>query len=217
MMPPLNEQEAHLWHAGPAESFQGLEALGRLLSPEEEARARRFVFEKDRAQFILGRGIMRSLLGRYLGADPRRLLLRQTPLGKPILAEAGGPLEFSLSHSHGRILCGMALGRRIGVDVELMRALPFDTLARHVMEAAELEGFVSLGAGLKAKAFYAAWTRKEAYLKALGRGLGCVADLARVPAAPSGWAVRELSLLPGYAAAVAVEGAAPRLRCLPWP
>lgn len=230
---PVNE--VHVWRAELDVSSAELERLARLLSPDEQARARRFRFRKDHAHFIAARGILREILSRYLDRDAAQLLFSYGPFGKPGLAPDSGAdgLCFSLSHSQGLALFAMTRDREIGVDLEQIQTdFAWELVAERFFSACEAAALRSLPAAMGRKAFFACWTRREAYVKAKGDGLGRPLDdlessLIREKAADlkcadgrrqetSRWSIEELYPGTGYAAALAVGGQAWQLRCWRW-
>ena len=196
-----------------------------LLTADEEARARRLVAAPVRRGFIGGRWLVRSVLAALTGAEPRSLELQAGAHGKLFLAghERDGPC-FNLSHSGG--LAAMALLRdlRVGIDIEAKRPLTDTTLlARRILGPRERERFDALPESAREAALLAAWTSKEAVLKAVGTGisgslrsiemLADAGDHAVVhDAEPQAiWSLCKLSMPSGYQGAVAVEGEARRL------
>lgn len=215
--PPLAPRTAHVWTLELA-SGQDLARLSRWLSPDERARADRFVRDEDRRRSIAARGALRELLGAYLGTDPAALAFRRGPHGKPELAEAGSTPEFNTSHSGMLVMLAFAW-HRIGVDVEAIRPVDdLEALARRTLSDAEFAWWASLAESERSDAFFTLWTAKEALSKALGLGLampfasfdvaadgGEVALVAsRFPEAPvEEWELRGLATSPGYRAALA--------------
>lgn len=166
-----------LWFLSAGELAPRFAALAGLLSPDEHQRAARLVRPADRDRFILFRGILREILGRYEGVgQPADLVFTYGPAGKPTLA--GHPnLHFNLTHAADRMVLAVA-GHPVGVDVE---PLNLDTsvneLARRFFRPEEAEALVLLsGEGLR-KRFFRLWTAKEALLKAFGWGLGRLESL----------------------------------------
>ena len=198
--------------------------LAVLLTEEETARARRFHFEHDRRHFTAARGLLRLLLGRYLGADPAVLRFGYGPRGKPhVTVPADTALRFNLSHSHGHALFAFAWGREIGVDLEAGARLGEDWpgIARRVFSPREQAELFGLPSGHQRDAFLNGWTRKEAFLKATGQGLvdglqsiEVTLDPTRPPLLLSAgavgpaerWSVLDLRRAGGVAAALVVEG-----------
>jgi 4'-phosphopantetheinyl transferase len=154
------------------------------LSEAERARAARFVFERDRTRFVAAHAALRQLLARHTGIAAAELEFVDGEFGKPSLAGVTG-VRFNLSHSRsvGLIAIGKAgvLGERseVGIDVEVRRAMPDALeLARDYFSAGELQSLQELPAASREEAFLIGWTRKEAFLKALG--LGITVDLRQV-------------------------------------
>ena len=145
-----------------------------VLSADENARASRFHFEKDRDYFIRCRSALRCLLAGYLSVSAAEICFQYLPGGKPQLAVHQNPsaLEFNVSHSGSIALIAMGSGRRIGVDIEKIR-LDVDTeaLAERFFSVRERAGLRALPDHLRVAGFFACWTRKEAFLKATGEGL----------------------------------------------
>ena len=181
----------------------------------ERSRARAFVRTRDRVRYIVAHTAVRRVLGDCLGVPPQDLAFTREPCpccggphGRPALAVASSPLGFSLSHGGDLILIGVAAAP-IGVDVESVPGTAAElTTTLHPAEQAEL---AAVPYRVRAAAFTQLWTRKEAYLKGLGTGLG--RDLAAdylgtggLAAGPSGWTVADLSVPSGHAAAYAVSG-----------
>jgi 4'-phosphopantetheinyl transferase len=174
--PRLREGEVLVWTAGLDSVIEiRLRQLAGLLSPEENQRALRFRFERDRNRFIVGRGILREILGTYLEVDPEKIHFNYGPQGKPYLkgpdGQTAGSLCFNLSHSSDWAIYALGLGE-LGVDLEFVRPIPeMQTLVDQYFSSAERKAFASIPPDLKLKAFYHCWTRKEAYVKACGGGL----------------------------------------------
>ncbi len=226
----LEKEEVHLWRAGLRRDNETISEWKNLLCQEELARAARFRVEDARRRFIAGRAILRLLLGRYLRRDPAEILLRYQPHGKPYLAGGAGgfDLRFNLSHSNELALYAFAREREIGVDLEQIRTdRDHDLLAARFFSPEENAALATLPPEGRRDAFFRCWTRKEAYLKARGEGLsiplagfsvsaGQTAALLNVDFAPEEtgrWSLISIDSIPGYAAALAVEGRPPGLRC----
>jgi 4'-phosphopantetheinyl transferase len=219
----LSSDEVHVWRVSLDQSQATIERLKRLLATDELAKAGRFRFAKDRNQFIIGRGLLRVLLGRYLACVPAQIHFRYSSYGKPSLedgTQAG--LQFNLSHSHQMALLAFACDRNVGVDIEYMRPdVEFEQLAQHFFSPTECAVLLDMAPALRKETFYNCWTRKEAYIKARGEGLSMPLDLFDVslrpgepaallqcrenPAEVARWSLH--ALMPGeqYAAALAVE------------
>ncbi len=211
---------------------------GRLwawLSSDERARAERFRFAVHRNRFVVARGRLREILGASLGVAPGEIAFEYSPRGKPSLARpfAAQGLRFNLSHADGLALYAIAHGREVGVDVERVRPLPdAESIAERFFSPREQAALRALPASERAAAFFACWTRKEAFLKATGDGLarpldgfdvsvvpGLPARLERVEGDPleaGRWSLAEVRPAAGYLGAVAVAGARASLSCREW-
>lgn len=203
----LRPTDVDIWCASlddhPVETVPLMQAI---LSRDELERARTFYFERDRRRFIVGRGILRVLLGRYVGRRPEDIGFRYGPNGKPALAadSAGVPLHFNLAHSEGLALYAFTPAGPVGVDLEMMRDLPdWQQVADAVFSAREVAQLRASPIGRRRDEFFRAWTRQEAVLKALGTGLAGAADAA----AEAAFDVYPLHPAPGFAAALATAGA----------
>jgi 4'-phosphopantetheinyl transferase len=199
-----------VWHAGLDEHRARLPALASALSDDERARAGRFRRAADQEAFTLRRGLLRELVGSYLGLEPAAVRFAYGRWDKPFV---DGELSFNASSSGRHALFAFARGRGVGVDVERMRELPdMDEVAARIMSARELATY--RGQWDRLGAFYAVWTQKEAYAKALGDGFAAPLDAFDVPlrAAPGtatvvrGRRIEALPAPPGFAAAVAADG-----------
>jgi 4'-phosphopantetheinyl transferase len=185
---------------------------------------------------VVARGLLRAILGRYLGCSPADVRFCYGPRGKPALNDARGgeALRFNLSHSRGIALYAVTRGREVGVDVEAIRPeVEIASVARRVFSPSERATLHSLPPELQSEAFFNGWTRKEAFIKATGEGLARPLDEFDVSIAPgeparllatqpdadeaARWTLRELLPGPGYRAAVAVEGTGWRLAYWRWP
>ena len=216
----LDPDEVHVWAADldhlPEASLRGA------LSADERDRAGRFHFERDRRRFVVARGLLRLLLGRYLDVDPAALAFGYGPRGKPFLDGFEEP-RFNLSHSGGLALLAFASGRDVGVDIEQERPLPgSEDIALHYFSAWEAAELRRLRADEREAAFFRCWTRKEAFIKATGDGLSQPLDAFDVTLAPGEPArllrvlgeheaarrfwLEDLRPAPDFAGALAVDG-----------
>jgi 4'-phosphopantetheinyl transferase len=167
----LRPNEVHCWRFNPTD-FE-VEELAPVLSEDERDRARRFVFERDRTEYVVCRGLLRHLLAAYGVGSASALTFSYMDRGKPVLPVDRDPsLAFNVAHSSGAGLIGLARGAAIGVDVETVRPSDsFLSLASTCFAPEEKAELAALPAWQHAKAFYAGWTRKEALIKATGEGL----------------------------------------------
>jgi 4'-phosphopantetheinyl transferase len=137
-----------------------------LLAPDEHSHAARFHFDRDRERFIAGRAMLRRLLANRLDRDPASLRFRYGSSGKPAL---DAPLSFNFSNSDD--LGALAIAAfDLGVDIERIRSIEEDVAGRF-FAADEVARLRALPTELQTEAFFNCWTRKEAYIKALGDGL----------------------------------------------
>jgi 4'-phosphopantetheinyl transferase len=195
-----------------------------LLSADERERAGRFHFERDRNRYIVGRGRLRQLLGQYLDLPPQKITFAYTDHGKPYLPpQPDQPdLRFNISHSQQFALLAFAWGRRLGVDVEVIRPLTdMADLVRRFFAPAEIAAWEAVPPERQAEAFFCGWTRKEAFIKAIGEGLSYPlgrfvvslhpnqpAQLLAIqgdPTAAQKWEMASLRPFPQTVAAVVVE------------
>ncbi|MDD4914728.1 MAG: 4'-phosphopantetheinyl transferase superfamily protein [Methylococcales bacterium] len=183
-----------------------IQQLAAFLDSEERLRAQDFKTLLLRDRYIAVRGMLRNTLGHYLAADPAGLRFNRNPHGKPELI--GQPLHFNLSHSGDWLAIAVSDLARIGVDIERVRPRPgLEAIAERCFSRQEFAIWQSLPEPRRQQLFYQLWTKKEAFVKAVGRGLAlgmeqCELDMptglefASVPAecgAADDWQVRELS------------------------
>ena len=162
----LASDDVHSWCASLDVSPETSARLYATLTPDERTRSARFRFERDRQRFIVARGVLRDLLGRYLQTQPGHLRFAYNAFGKPDLSpEFGNRLNFNLSHSAGRALIAIATASNAGVDLEYIRAQSeYADIARRFFSTAEVDYLSALPSHLYAEAFFSCWTKKEAYL-----------------------------------------------------
>jgi 4'-phosphopantetheinyl transferase len=172
---PLRANEVHLWRIDLDQERRNLGAMEANLSREEMERSKRFRYEKDREQFLLSHGTLREILGMYLRAEPKDIPIAIDSRGKPQIAGQKGKakLSFNLSHSEGMVLIATAMNCDLGVDVEHAEPdFPLMEVARRFFKEQEAEFVASTKGPERTEAFFSIWTRSEAYLKAIGAGLG---------------------------------------------
>ena len=181
--------------------------------PDEWVRAERFHFDRDRDRFITGRGLLRTILGRYLDLPPHDLRFTLGPNGKLELTGVCSSLQFNLTHSDDLMLLAVTHARAVGIDLELMRDnVPFQALADYYFEPEDAWDLRLLPPGQRVWKFYDLWTSAEARLKA--NGIGLAQGLKVI--APDRWSLLKLRPAAGYAAALAVEGENFQLECWSW-
>lgn len=217
----LTKDEVHVWRASINLDPVTVKTFLPVLVPEERRRAEAYRFDRERLRYVVTRGILRAMLACYLKTSPSSIRLTYSKYGKPALAVEQGGLSFNVSHSHGVALYAFARGREVGVDIELMREdLSNLDLARRFFSVAELHELQLLPVSVRKRAFFNCWTRKEAYVKALGAGLSHPLDSFTVSLTPGEparlilpnkdplddheWSIIDLNPFQGYAAALVV-------------
>jgi 4'-phosphopantetheinyl transferase len=229
----LREGHIHIWSAEldlPAST----ERQWPMLSEGERQKAEKFLFARDRDRYAYGRSILRVLLSRCLNVTPPAVTFRYGSKSKPELAPPfDGELHFNVSHSRGQLLIAVAKGVAVGVDLEMIRPeMDVDAIATRFFAMDEIEQLEVLNNPAKRNGFFNGWTRKEAYLKARGEGIGYGLDqfaVSLVPGKPARllhdrrdpdaihrWAIRTLAAAPGYVAAVSAEAKSFSVREFPW-
>ncbi len=224
---PLPADEVHVWRASLERPVEVVGRMRRLLADDERARADRFRFERDRSRYTVGRALLRSLLGRYLGSAPEDVQFEYGAYDKPHLAGAGP--WFNLSHSGTVALYALTTAAEVGIDVELDDAdFARERIAERFFSPAEVAVLRSLPESRQPRAFLNCWTRKEAFIKARGDGLSLPLDsfdVTLAPAAPAAlvrtawsreepgrWRLQDLSdRHAGYIAALALRCDGPRV------
>ena len=213
--------EVHVWSALLDRDAATVRELATLLDDEERDRASRFRRRVDRDRFIVAHGILRRVLARYVRKPPNALRFRRDRFGKPSLAHRT-TLSFNMAHSDAVALIAVTTGRPVGVDVERVAAIDdaFD-VAEICFAPAERRVLRAVPAGGVCDAFFACWTRKEAFIKAVGTGLSAPLQAFEVSLAPdvparlcrvsgservaASWTMDALHPAPGYVGALAVR------------
>ena len=221
--PPLGAHDVHVWRV-PLDDETRVESYWALLDDEERRRATRFVRDVHRRRFIAAHGALRTILAGYLDARPTALAFVNGEHGKPALRDVTGrpPVEFNLSHSDDLALVAVARAHPVGVDLERWSEVEHLELAERFFSPGERSALRALAHAphLVEAGFFAAWTRKEAYLKATGQGITRGLhhfDVALAPGEPARlladrlddqatarWAMFALDPAPGYSAALVV-------------
>ena len=199
-----------------------VETLRGYLSPDECARADRFIPERVRDRFVVARGRLRQLLGDLCGCPPRDVRFAVAEGGKPRLADHGGRLRFNVAHSNDLMLCAVTLDHEVGIDVEHVRQdFDYEGLARRFFAEDEVRALATVPPALARDAFFACWTRKEAVIKATGEGMarplasfavsvdparGAMLSADPALGRPEEWSLLPVPLPPAYQGTVAVRG-----------
>ncbi len=167
----LPKKEVHLWHCRFDANKRNIETFKRILSDDEKEKAAKFKFDIHREQAVISRGVLRTLLGKYIKKHPHDLRFGYTEFGKPFLKE-NSSLGFNVSHSGNRAIFGFVHHAEIGVDIE-KRKDDFEVMeiAQHFFSSDEILALENLPQIQRISAFYRCWTRKESFIKAKGSGL----------------------------------------------
>ena len=228
----LSEDEVHIWRASLDldEYFQS--SFLKVLSPDEKYRAQKFRFAKDNRNFIAARGILRSLLGKYLKISPAEISFQYSKFGKPGIAD-NNSLQFNISHSQNIALFAFTKKFPVGVDVELVNHdIEVKDIATKFFSANEVSNLLALPEKQQALGFFNCWTRKEAFIKAVGEGLSFPLNQFEVSLEPdkpakllathwdanavSKWALYSMSPAPNFVGSVVIEGVVKQVNFWNW-
>ncbi len=220
-MPSPGASELHVWSASLLLSPERVAGLRVELAANELARADRMHSHDLARRVIVARAILRRLLAAYLAVDAAAPVFRYGDKGKPHLAFATG-LAFNVSHVEDTAIYAIASGREVGIDIEATgRDVEIDGIARKVFSPSECAALDALSLTARRDAFFRIWTRKEAYIKALGEGFGYATRSFTVShrddndalladdndgGARQRWRVIGLDVGPGFAGAIAARG-----------
>jgi 4'-phosphopantetheinyl transferase len=222
----LASGDIHVWlfSLSTDEAIRSL--LHSYLGAEEKARAARFHFDRDRNHYVVAQGIIRVLLARYIGLEPAALRFCRGASNKPALVDQlnENALTFNLSHTASVAVCAMGRHRNLGIDVEKIREeFGGEDVANRYFSRREVQALMHLPPQQRAIAFFAGWTRKEAYVKAIGAGLYAPLDsftVSLIPDAPARflggvdpiWHLISFSAGRGFPAALVYDGGQANLR-----
>jgi 4'-phosphopantetheinyl transferase len=231
----MQNNEVHVWRAYLDVTEGSISYLEDTLDANERERAERFQFPEHRSRFICAHGALREILGRYLALQPTELRFSYGRFGKPALAAQPKKrrLSFNMSHAHQIALYAVVWDRDIGIDLEHHRPiLEADQIVERNFSAREKATFGALPANKKQDVFLKYWTRKEAFVKAVGGGLSLPLDRIDVTAISGehatllstigqsasflDWSLRDIEPSPHYSAAVAVRSREWQLKCWQW-
>ncbi len=220
----IGHDKIHLWTASLIQPFSTTANLKTCLSLDEIKRANRFRFDDIRQKFIVGHGVLRFILARYLNISPPDIIFHYGKFGKPYLDSTCNTigLQFNLAHSHEMIVFGIILGHRIGVDLEYIRPVEHKaSISKQFFSMKEYTVWQLLPDEEKTVGFFNCWTRKEAYIKAIGKGFSYPLDKFAVSLRPNEpaklewvhdssdevnrWAMQPFSLADKYIGVVVVE------------
>jgi 4'-phosphopantetheinyl transferase len=230
---PLQQDEVHIWLAQLAVDDATLQHLTPLLSRDEIGRSARFVFDKDRRRYVAGRGLLRQLLGRYTGKPAAEVSFSYGAHGKPRLNKGADcdELFFNVSHTKDIAVLAFSRGIEVGADIEsLDPKIDVEEIARHFFTQTEIRIIKAAPANQRHEIFFQFWTRKEAIVKAEGRGLSIPltdvdvsnyldvdgSEWQHCKVAETTWLIRGWTPEPGYAAAIACTRQPQTLSLLAW-
>ena len=220
----INDRDVHIWRASLKQSSSIVRELRQVLSRDEVTRAARFHFAHDREAFIVARGILRWLLAGYVHAEPHQLTFWYESLGKPHLSDKfADQVHFNVSHSRDLVLFAIGHQPKIGIDIEHIHPIPdMEQIAARNFSPRENAQLQSLPPHMTLEGFFTCWTRKEAYVKAIGTGVSYPLqdfDVSLIPDQPAKllsmagseaeaacWSMFDLKPSSEYAAAVVIEG-----------
>ncbi len=220
----MNRHTVHVWRVGLDQPAHHAAQYLQMLSPDEHNRAGHFATEETRSRWIVGRGVLRMVLGRYLDCGPTELVFDYGVYGKPRLGGTHGRCgwQFNVAHSYTRALIAVAYDRAVGVDIEYVRPIAnIDRVIKDVCTVNEQALLQTLSPHKRSRMFFDCWTRKEAIVKATGRGLTDMPNQINVVSTnkehmesimigdgmgEAAWNMRALAPGPGYVGAIAAQG-----------
>lgn len=223
-MPKLQPEEVHIWQVALQQDIKLVQQLMTVLNSEEKQRAAKFLVSDAKNNFIIARAALRCLIANYLKCQPEAIILQQNPHGKLYLEN--NSLKFNLSHSRDLALFAFTLNRPVGVDIEFMRDKLFEEdIAQRFFAPAEVAALLALPQEKRKQAFFNCWSRKEAFIKAVGVGIFYPLDQFEVAVdcdatgekslhihaateQAKNWKLYALDIAKDYAAAVVTQGAA---------
>jgi 4'-phosphopantetheinyl transferase len=166
----LSKNEIHVWQIDIETQLQNLKTYCSYLSNTEEDRASKFRFESHKNNYIIRTGILRLLLANYMTCQPNEIEFKLGKFGKPELENS--KQKFNLSHSKNKSLIAISQNKEIGIDIEFIDAsIEAKTIATHFFSKDEIKQLYTLNDEKLAQGFFNIWTKKEAFIKAVGTGL----------------------------------------------
>ena len=232
---PVTSSEIQVWRIHLARPSVEILRLQKVLSADEQSQAARFHFDRDQRRFVIRRAVRRQLLAAQLETSPATIQIESANFQKPkiVSPENSKRLRFNCSHSADWALIAVAREREVGVDLEQHRPLPdAEDLAGKIFSDAENRELTALPPALKLQGFFNGWTRKEAFVKAIGLGLSyplnrfsvslspnrpaAILEVADNPPALEKWSMISLELNPDYSAALVFEGKKSDVKFLEW-
>ena len=205
-------------------------SLADVLSGDERVRAARLRTTELRVRFVVAHGALRTILSGYLGIPPKAVRFDTTETGKPYVP--GADLTFNLSRSEGLALCAITVEGQVGIDIERLRPVEDeDAIVHRYFAPAEMRQYEAVRSHERTAAFFSTWTRKEAFVKAVGTGLQRELSSFEVEVSPHAvcprltlepedqqgtWSLRSFSPRPQYVAAVALDRDIETLEFFDW-
>lgn len=233
MMKSINAdlQEIHIWSIDLNNYICQSENLYNILIDDECERANALTHKEDKSFFVVTKGIVRKILSLYTNIMPHCIKFAYNDCGKPYVSNQkdASNLYFNISHSENFALCIIAWDREVGIDIEKIRYLDnYKSIARQFFSSEEYLNLTSLPPKSQIKAFFKYWTRKEAFIKATGRGLSYPLNKFTVSLKPNepavlyklnesiqkpiNWVSYEIVLHKEYAAAFATHGVCNKIK-----
>jgi len=167
----LHPNQVHIWSVNISEHINKLPIYWEFLNDKEKAKAAQFKFDKDCNCFVVARGVLKKLLSIYLNLKPKEIEFQFADYGKPYINHPS-KIQFNVSHSKDAILIGFVRNDSIGIDTEYTkRKIEVKEIARQFFSQEEYQSLMALNSEYQLQGFYNCWTRKEAFIKALGSGL----------------------------------------------
>ena len=221
----MTTAEIQLWSIDINSASHDVEELLSLLSDDELERAKKFRFQKHLHRWIVGRAMLRTILSAMTQRSPESVAFEYNEHAKPYLPYSSGHerIHFNLTHSSDLALIAVTSAGPVGIDVERIKPLSnIDAVVSRFFSPAERDEFAGVTGDVdRLKAFYACWTRKEAYLKALGCGISKPTDTFDVTFLSNSepeiiaidgdndtardWLLFDLKVTPGYVGALAIR------------
>lgn len=214
----------HIWKASLDYNAAIVNSVIGFLSADEVERANRFYFKEDRRQFVVRRGILKQIITKYLDIDPKDLLFGYNSFGKPFIHTDFQQynLKFNMSYSKNMALYAISYEKEVGIDIEyLQKHIEFQQIIDRFFSQKEIEYIQKINSDQRKEEFFKIWTRKEAILKALGKGLSFPLQMVDVPinrsefkfrfdndgdhGKESLWHVRDLLPANNYIGSIAIE------------
>ncbi len=234
-IPPVAPKEIQVWRINLRRPPAEISQRQNLLSAAEKKQAAQFHFTSDQRRFIVRRAALRQLLATNLGLGSEAIQIESANFQKPAIAETQNPgwLRFNCSHSADWALIALAREQEVGVDLEQHRPMAdAGDLADRFFSRREVKELAGLPPAFKVQGFFNGWTRKEAFVKAIGLGLSyplnrfsvslapdqpaAILEVADDSAALNKWSMISLAVAPDYSAALVFPGNKPFVKCLSW-